>query len=201
MSDDENDPFFVDLLKGDLEYISYWAEVQPVPNEDGVFSVRERDKLRDVNGRQVGGVLVDINTILQGWEKLRRLEEHGGFAHCGAIGTRVTAIDVDRKFGGAEGLEYDRCIADAVVQMGLFGELRYGNYAPHDQEATRAVFEALFADAPDSFDSLGYNWSRCRSVGDYKKHAIRHLLDHSELSEWQLEAADWEEIFRHFTSE
>lgn len=195
MTDD--DVFYSSLIEGGLFPIEQWAQWEPIEGEDAyrVWNV-------------VGGVriirdpfLVDVHTVAKGWLKLRRLEQSGQWSHCNGTGTRLTAIDADRQFGGAQDLEFDRCIVDAVIQMGLFGSVRYGPNARKGETETRAVYLALERlHDPRSKEPEAITWAEYQDLNAFIGDAQAALRDRSELTEQEIGNADWSAIYQHYRS-
>lgn len=64
------------------------------------------------------------NDVARGWQRLIKVEREGGFMCCGdprAVRRSEAALSQ-----GTDDADYDACVADAVIQLALFGKIIYG---------------------------------------------------------------------------
>lgn len=68
-----------------------------------------------------------------------------------------------------------------------------------ESRATKDVFRNLQKEGGHSFAPVGYSFGKDREV--FEERARSYLSDRSRLSSRTIDKADWDVVFRHFTSE
>jgi hypothetical protein len=99
--------------------------METVIETEGVILAFELIELGDDDKPLANLGTVDIETIAKGWQALLAKETEGGFCHCGRERNSVREAEKALK-EQSNGEEYDACVIDAVIQMAMFGELKYG---------------------------------------------------------------------------
>lgn len=65
--------------------------------------------------------------IAKGWQALVKLDRAGKWQHCLGAGMTVSQSEYSlANHGEDNNADYDACVIDAVVQLALLGEVRYG---------------------------------------------------------------------------
>lgn len=97
--------FYDDLLSDSRIAVKYWYD-----EETPQVQARVRAVTRD--------------DIAKAWRKLVALEHDGTFCHCNEPHA-VRDAEMALQARNQDALDYDACVADAVVQLAVLGEIIY----------------------------------------------------------------------------
>lgn len=114
--------FYQDMLEDAETAVRYWGRTEPLERRVLIGSWRVWE-IGSGNEPLGSAHVVTVDVIARGWRKLLALEATGGFDHPDGAGT-VRAVE--RSLTSGDGREdYDAGVADTVVQLAVFGEIRY----------------------------------------------------------------------------
>ncbi|CAM4326335.1 hypothetical protein NONI108955_20985 [Nocardia ninae] len=117
--------FYENMLSDSPSSVRYWAltewDEKPGEPEFSRLVVKEFGD-EDVNGPALSRHEVTVDDMARGWQLLVKHEADGKFHHCGSSDSVRTA----EKSINADAADYDACVIDAVIQLAILGEVRYG---------------------------------------------------------------------------
>ena len=109
---DIREEFYNNLLDDGMMYIDYWA--YEIEDDGSDITPEQRARLEAFTTADVA----------RGWRLLLKLEKAGKFSCCGSPDAVRRS---ERSLASGDGGEdYDACVADAVIQLALLGDIVYG---------------------------------------------------------------------------